>query len=48
LGQNGAIFSDGVQDQRFWPQQPSFIKALVCGDDRVQAARSRSGTTLAV
>jgi hypothetical protein len=47
-GQNGAIFSDGVADQRFWPQQPIIYQGfLFAAMTRVQGGANEIGTTLA-
>jgi hypothetical protein len=47
-GQNGAIFSDGVQGQRFWPQQPILYQGfLFAAMTRVEGGANEIGTTLA-
>jgi hypothetical protein len=47
-GANGAIFSDGVANQRFWPQQPIIYEGfLFAAMTRVEGGADEIGTALA-
>ena len=47
-GNDGAIFNEGVQDRRFWPQQPILYKGfLFAAMTRVQGGATEIGTALA-